>query len=124
MIAGAPDINAEYPSHLRFPRICVPRFLCNVPAQAKLMEPTNVPGGLQIRDIGIAGMSCDNCARTIERALKAHEGISEVTVDRAAGIARVSFDPTKTDIPAIHEVILRTGYHPTTRIPATPQRVT
>jgi copper chaperone CopZ len=82
------------------------------------MEPTNAPGGLQIRDIGIAGMSCDNCARAIERALRVHQGVKEVAVDRAAGIARVAFDPTKTDIPQIHEVILRTGYHPITRIPA------
>ena len=91
--------------------------------QAKLMESTNAPGGLQIRDIGIAGMSCDNCARTIERALKAHTGITDVIVDRPAGIARVTFDPAKTNIAAIHDVILKAGYHPTTRIPAAPQWV-
>ena len=82
------------------------------------MESTNAPGNLQMRDIGIAGMSCDNCARAIERALRAHEGVKDVKVDRPSGIARVTFDSEDTNLEAIHEVILKTGYHPITRIPA------
>lgn len=86
------------------------------------MHGTNTGSNLQTRDIGIAGMSCENCAKAIERALKNQEGITEVRVDRMAGIARVTFDPAITNIPQMHDLILKAGYHPTTRIPPAPQR--
>ena len=53
------------------------------------MDKTNIdklPREARVTDtvkIGIAGMTCDNCVRKVERALRALPGIKEVKVDRA-----------------------------------------
>ncbi len=68
---------------------------------------------LETREIGISGMTCDNCVRKVEKALRANPGVKEVTVDREAARASVTFDTTQTDIPALHDALLRSGYQPT-----------
>ncbi len=62
--------------------------------------------------IGIAGMTCDNCVRKVERALRALPGIKEVTVDRAAALAKVAYDSSAVDVPAMHDALLKSGYRP------------
>lgn len=62
--------------------------------------------------IGIAGMTCDNCVRKVERALRGLNGIKEVAVDRAAALARVTFDGSVVDVPAMHDALLKSGYRP------------
>lgn len=66
----------------------------------------------ETRDIGIAGMTCDNCVRRVDRALRAVAGVTQVKVDRAAARATVTFDPSQTDIPALHDALLKSGYQP------------
>ena len=56
---------------------------------------------LETREIKIAGMGCDNCAK---------EGVKEVHVDGTVGRAKVTFDRTRTNIPELHEVIAKSGY--------------
>jgi len=65
---------------------------------------------LETRDIAIAGMGCDNCVRKLERALRARDGVKEVRVDGIAGRATVTFDRSKVDLPALQEVIAKSGY--------------
>ena len=65
---------------------------------------------LETRDITIAGMGCDNCVRKLERALRARDGVKEARVDGIAGRATVTFDPGKVDVPALQEVIAKSGY--------------
>jgi copper chaperone len=74
----------------------------------------NVPGTttLETHDIGIAGMTCDHCVRKVESALRRVNGVQEVRVNRQAALATVSFDSTKTNIPALHDVLLQSGYTP------------
>ncbi len=67
---------------------------------------------LETRDIGIAGMTCDNCVRKVEKTLRSRDGVKEVRVDRVAGIATVTFDTKRTDIPALHDALLQSGYQP------------
>jgi len=62
--------------------------------------------------IGIAGMTCDNCVRTIERALRGLPGVEHVVVNRAEALARVTYDDTKIDVPAMHDALLKHGYKP------------
>jgi Cu+-exporting ATPase len=62
--------------------------------------------------IGIAGMTCDNCVRKVERALRGLPGIKEVAVDRTAALARVTFDDTQVDVPTMHDALLKSGYQP------------
>jgi Cu+-exporting ATPase len=80
------------------------------------MKPTQetvAPKELETRDIGIAGMTCDHCSRKVEKVLRSQPGVTSVHVNRAAALATVTFDPTKTDVPAMHEALLQSGYRPT-----------
>ena len=73
-------------------------------------ENTRSGGALETRDITIAGMGCDNCARKLDRALRAKDGVKEVRVDSIAGRATVTFDPARTNIPELQEVVVKSGY--------------
>ncbi len=68
---------------------------------------------LVTRAIAIAGMGCDNCVRKLERALRAKEGVKEVHVDGIGGLATVTFDPARTNLPELQEVIAKSGYRAT-----------
>jgi P-type Cu+ transporter len=78
-------------------------------------ENNNATGAaaLETLDIGIAGMTCDNCVRRVEKALRNSRGVKEVKVDRSAARATVTFDTSQTDLPALHDALLRSGYQPT-----------
>jgi P-type Cu+ transporter len=65
---------------------------------------------VETREITIAGMGCDNCVRKLERAFRAKEGVKEVSVDGIAGRARVTFDPSRTNLSELQEVIAKSGY--------------
>lgn len=67
---------------------------------------------LETREIAIAGMTCDNCVRRVESALRGVEGVTSVRADRQAALATVTFDTRKTDIPALHDALLKSGYKP------------
>ena len=72
----------------------------------------------ETRVLGIEGMTCDNCARTLAHALKRVNGIKDVRVDRENARATVTFDTTKTDMAAIHEAVGKSGYKATREIPS------
>jgi copper chaperone CopZ len=82
------------------------------------MEKTqigNLPHEIRVTDtarIGISGMTCDNCVRKVEEALRAVRGIKEVKVDRAAAVATVTYDNSVVDLPAMHDALLKSGYKP------------
>lgn len=80
-------------------------------------ERENVPGAgvLETHEIGVDGMTCDNCVRRVEKALRGVLGVKEVRVDRSAALATVTFDTTKTHIPEIHDALLKSGYRPSAR---------
>jgi copper chaperone CopZ len=61
---------------------------------------------LETHEIGIDGMTCDNCVRRVEKALRGVIGVKEVRVDRRSALASVTFDTTKTHIPALHDALL------------------
>jgi copper chaperone len=71
----------------------------------------------ETRVLGIEGMTCDNCVKTLTKALKGINGVKDVEIDRASARASITFDRTKTNMSAIHEAILRSGYKPTREIP-------
>ncbi len=60
--------------------------------------------------IGIHGMHCANCARTIEKALNKTYGITKATVNFANETAYVEFDPNKIQLSQIEAAIRATGY--------------
>jgi copper chaperone CopZ len=44
--------------------------------------------------------------------LKKVEGVREVHGENASGIVTVTFDARVTHVPALHDALLRGGYHP------------
>jgi copper chaperone CopZ len=53
----------------------------------------------------IDGMKCEECVRTIERALRRARGVKSATVTRADSKARVTYDPDQTSVPRLIETI-------------------
>ena len=80
-------------------------------------EHENIAGAsvLETHEFGIDGMTCDNCVRRVEKALRGVNGVKEVRVDRPAALATVTFDTTKTHIPDLHDALLKSGYRPSAR---------
>ncbi|HTG43085.1 MAG TPA: heavy-metal-associated domain-containing protein [Verrucomicrobiae bacterium] len=85
--------------------------------QYNIETPERVADLWETRVLGIEGMTCDNCVKTLTKALKRVNGVKDVEVDRENARASVTFDTTKTDMPAIHEAILHSGYKPTREVP-------
>ncbi|MCS7040165.1 MAG: heavy metal translocating P-type ATPase, partial [Caldilineales bacterium] len=61
-------------------------------------------------ELPIAGMTCANCALTIERNLRRLPGIREATVNLAAERASVVYNPAMVDLAAIKDLIADLGY--------------
>jgi copper chaperone CopZ len=82
------------------------------------MKTENIePEVWETLEVGIVGMTCDNCAGRVEKALRGISGVNEVRVDRQAALARVTFDPRKTTLPALHDAVRQSGYQPTIQLP-------
>ena len=62
------------------------------------------------KTIAIEGMTCDNCAKHVTRALRGVNGVKEVEVDRENSRADVTYDTTKTDMPALFDALKKSGY--------------
>ena len=58
---------------------------------------------------GVRG-NCGMCKKTIEKAAKSVEGVSEANWDVDKKKIDVSFDDTKTNVMAIHNAIAESGY--------------
>lgn len=58
----------------------------------------------------VEGMSCNHCVRSIEGALGKLAGISKVSVSLKGKIVDVEFDPAKTNVNQMKEVIENQGY--------------
>jgi Cu+-exporting ATPase len=70
--------------------------------------------------LNIGGMSCINCARTIEKYVSKLNGVTHVTVNLAAEKAIIDYNPDKVDQKAIEATITDIGYqviHEKTVIP-------
>ncbi|MHC5037258.1 MAG: heavy metal translocating P-type ATPase [Planctomycetota bacterium] len=68
-------------------------------------------GNAKRSEIPVVGMTCANCARTIERVLSNKvEGILSAHVNLATEIASVEYDPAVTELKSIAEAIERSGY--------------
>jgi len=77
-------------------------------------ERENIAGTstLETQDIGISGMTCDNCVRRVEKALRGVNGVKDVHVDLKGALATVTFDTTKTHMPEMQDALLKSGYRP------------
>jgi Cu+-exporting ATPase len=58
----------------------------------------------------VSGMTCGNCARTVERKLTSTSGVSRASVNLDAASATVEFDPSQTAVPKLIAAIEQLGY--------------
>jgi len=58
----------------------------------------------------VTGMTCNGCARTIERKLASTPGVSKATVDLAGATATVEYDGERVEAPALVAAIEKLGY--------------
>ncbi len=58
----------------------------------------------------VTGMTCANCAATVERTLKKTEGVTEASVNFASERATVHFDPTRVREDQLLERVKEAGY--------------
>jgi len=66
--------------------------------------------GLQRVKIPVRGMTCGNCARSVERKLASSPGVTDARVDLAGGSATVEFDADRTKVPDLVHAIEQLGY--------------
>ena len=60
--------------------------------------------------IPITGMTCTNCAATIEKGLSETEGVKNANVNFASEKATIEYDPTKVNLTKIKDTISELGY--------------
>jgi len=65
---------------------------------------------IQIIDLAVRGMTCGNCARSVERKLATSPGVTSARVDLAGGSATVEFDADRTKLPDLVHAIEQLGY--------------
>ncbi|MCA0455889.1 MAG: cadmium-translocating P-type ATPase [Chloroflexi bacterium] len=65
---------------------------------------------VQTIDLPITGMTCANCARTVERTLTKIPGVETANVNFATERAQVSFDPSSLKVTDMIERIDKAGY--------------
>lgn len=61
-------------------------------------------------ELPIAGMTCANCANTVERVLRKTPGVAEASVNFAAERAAVTFDPAQVSPSQLVERVRAAGY--------------
>jgi P-type Cu+ transporter len=59
----------------------------------------------------IGGMSCMNCAQSIEKALNNREGIYRASINFATEKVSVEYNPEQTSVAGIKKTIQEVGYH-------------
>lgn len=58
----------------------------------------------------VAGMTCGGCVRSVTNVLQPIAGVSNVVVTLQPGEARVTFDPTKTNLDKLRQAIEGAGF--------------
>ncbi|MGD1119945.1 MAG: heavy metal translocating P-type ATPase [Dehalococcoidales bacterium] len=61
-------------------------------------------------NIHITGMTCVNCAATVEKTLAETEGVGQARVNFASEKASIEYDPAKVDFKQISKAVTEAGY--------------
>lgn len=60
--------------------------------------------------LNVPGMTCDNCARSVESALHTLRGVKEAAADLASGTVRVRMDEHSSRTAELLDAIQRIGF--------------
>jgi copper chaperone CopZ len=67
---------------------------------------------LRTEVIGVRGMHCGGCERTVSRALQALPGVTAANADFVAEEVEVTFDPDRVEPGALRSAVLAAGFTP------------
>ena len=81
-------------------------------ARVAFTQPQQKAELLETKTLGIAGMTSDRCVQKIEKAFHKHPGVKTIKIDRENEVATVTFDSRTTNMPELHELLLKSGYKP------------
>jgi copper chaperone CopZ len=122
ILAAKQRSNRELPVHVSV--VAPTTFLCEL-FTGGIMDETNTEvatGGLhtteakgellETKTLGVAGMTTERCVKKIEKAFKKQPGVKSIHIDRETETATVTFDSRRTNMPELHELLLRSGYKP------------
>ena len=65
---------------------------------------------LETLNLSVRGMTCGNCARSVERKLSATPGVTKATVDLASAQAAVEYDGALVKPEALANAVRQLGY--------------
>jgi copper chaperone CopZ len=65
---------------------------------------------IETLDLKVQGMTCGNCARSVERKLRGTPGVSKATVDLEAARATVEYDPNLVQPAALAGAVRQLGF--------------
>jgi copper chaperone CopZ len=68
---------------------------------------------LRTDQFGIEGANTERTIHKIEKAFRKAPGVKDVSIDREHHVALVTYDTAKTNIPDLHDILLKSGYKPT-----------
>jgi copper chaperone len=61
-------------------------------------------------ELKVEGMDCEGCVKSVTRMLSGVPGVQSVDVSLAQARAKVTYDPSKANVPAMKKAIERAGY--------------
>ena len=65
---------------------------------------------MQTVTLGISGMTCGGCVRSVKNVLEGIQGVSRAEVSLEKAQATVSYDPAQADVKRMKEAITDAGY--------------
>jgi copper chaperone CopZ len=68
---------------------------------------------LRTDQFGIEGANTERTIHKIEKAFKKAPGVKDVSIDREHHVALITYDTAKTNVPELHDILLKSGYKPT-----------
>ena len=81
------------------------------PSDPHDLRPTE-EAAIETAQLAMDGLTEQDNVQKVIDILKAVDGVHEVHGTPANGIVTVTFDARKTHVPAMHDALLRGGYHP------------
>ena len=60
--------------------------------------------------VKIKGMTCGGCVASVERVLRALDGVKKADVSLEQGEARIEYAPDRVDVARLHSAIEDAGY--------------
>ena len=65
---------------------------------------------IQTVNLGVRGMTCNNCARTVERKLASTPGVTKASVDLGGARATVEYDGDLVKPSVLADAVRQLGY--------------